>query len=275
MKNAASVRAKLLALSKSKNIAFQLIIFRFLHERFLYRLSKSAFNQNFVLKGGNLIYALQYEVGRPTKDIDFLGLNIKNDRTHLESVFREILSIDVDDFVWFDCESIQSESITENNKYNGIRIYINSGFDSIQQKIQIDIGFGDIVVPEIAQLYYPVLIDVMQPILLRAYSVETIIAEKLHAMVSLSFFNSRMKDFYDVYMLLSESEIKTDQLHSAISTTFENRKLSPGKINELEDEKYIYDRNLNTRWKLFLSNNNITLNKDFDEIIKYINNKVF
>ena len=275
MKNAASLRAKLLALSKSKKIAFQLIIFRFLHERFLYRLSKSAFNQNFVLKGGNLIYALQYEVGRPTKDIDFLGLNIKNDRTHLESVFREILSIDVDDFVWFDCESIQSESITENNKYNGIRIYINSGFDSIQQKIQIDIGFGDIVVPEIAQLYYPVLIDVMQPILLRAYSVETIIAEKLHAMVSLSFFNSRMKDFYDVYMLLSESEIKTDQLHSAISTTFENRKLSPGKINELEDEKYIYDRNLNTRWKLFLSNNNITLNKDFDEIIKYINNKVF
>ena len=77
-----------------------------------------------------------------------------------------------------------------------------------------------------------------------------------------------------IFRFLHESEIKTDQLHLAISTTFDNRKLSPGKIIELEDEKYIYDRNLNTRWKLFLSNNNITLNKDFSEIIQYIISKI-
>jgi predicted nucleotidyltransferase component of viral defense system len=200
---AVSIRARLLNLAKKEGIDFQLIIIRFLHERLLYRLSISDYSQQLILKGGALIYAMQGLKSRPTIDVDLLGTQISNDIEVLCEVFRKICTVQSEDEVVFNQESVVGELITQQDKYNGIRLYIDATFHTIRQRLQIDVGFGDIVFPVVQVLEYPILLDDMQVPVLLAYSKETVIAEKFQAMIELSVANSRMKDFYDVYKLLA------------------------------------------------------------------------
>jgi len=193
MKNrAVSLRARLLNISKKENIEFQVLISRFLHERLLYRISVSEFSNHFVLKGGAFMYAIQGLKTRPTTDVDFLGQQITNDVDALCDTFRKICSTESSDEVHFLPKSIYGEPIAEQEKYNGVRVFVDTQFDTIRQRLQIDIGFGDVVTPENIQLEYPVLLDDMGTPVVRAYSVETVIAEKFQAMIELSLFNSRM-----------------------------------------------------------------------------------
>ena len=181
-------------MAKKEGADFQLIIIRFLHERLLYRLSVSDYSQQFILEGGAFIYAMQGLKSRPTLDVDLLGTQISNDIDVLCEVFRQICIIQSEDEVSFNPESIVGELITKQGKYNGIRLYINATFHTVRQRIQIDVGFGDIVIPDVQELVYPILLDDMQVPFLQAYSKETVIAEKFQAMLELSVVNSRMKD---------------------------------------------------------------------------------
>ena len=133
----ASIRAKLSYLARSKNVAFQVLIFRYLHERFLFRLSQSAYRNNFFLKGGVLLYAFDNEITRPTKDVDFLGEGINNDLEEVKLIFQEISKITDDDAVWFDPETISVEMIKEDDQYESIRLHIEGGFDTIKQRIRM------------------------------------------------------------------------------------------------------------------------------------------
>jgi predicted nucleotidyltransferase component of viral defense system len=274
MKNASAIRAKLLTIAKSENIAFQVIIFRYLHERFLFRLSKSDYCDNFILKGGNLIYAFEHVLTRPTKDVDFLGFSISNDLERIITIFKEITEINNEDTVWYNSETIKAESITELNKYAGVRLFIECGFDSIKQRIQIDIGFGDIVVPDVQTIDYPLLLPSMSPVLVKAYSKESVIAEKFHAIITLSYSNSRMKDFYDLYVLFTSNPIKQDILLESISATFKQRETIIVHTASFFEQEFKTDLKLNLLWNQFVKNNNMTIGVNFEEVVNLISQKI-
>ena len=198
--NATSIRAVLMNLSRQENVTFQQVITRYLHERFLYRISLSKYQSSFVLKGGNLMYVIEGLHIRPTLDIDILAQNIDNDKDKLKNIFKVICDVSYNnDCVRFNTDSIAVFDIAEEKKYSGIRLLIDTQFDTIRQNIQIDIGFGDVITPAATKLSYPVLLNELETPEILAYSIETVIAEKFEAMIQLGELNSRMKDFYDVY----------------------------------------------------------------------------
>ena len=166
---AVSIRARLLNLAKKEGIDFQLIIIRFLHERLLYRLSVSDNSQQLILKGGAFIYAMQGLKSRPTIDVDLLGTQISNDIEALCEVFRQICAVESEDEVAFNPKSVVGELITQQDKYNGVRLNIDATFHTVRQRIQIDVGFGDIVIPVVQELEYPILLDGMQIPVIQAY----------------------------------------------------------------------------------------------------------
>jgi predicted nucleotidyltransferase component of viral defense system len=201
-----SIRAALFNLAKREGLIFQFVVIRYLHERLLYRLSVSEYASMFFLKGGALLYALEGLHTRPTVDIDMLAKHVNNDKERVKAIFRTICEIGYDaDCVVFDSGSIVAGGIAENSKYGGVRLCINARFDTVRQRLQVDIGFGDIVTPAPVTLIYPTLLDKLESPEIKAYSIETVIAEKFQAMIDLGTFNSRMKDFYDVYVLLKHN----------------------------------------------------------------------
>lgn len=263
MKNpSASIRARLLNLAKEQGLSFQLILIRYLQERLLFRLSKSNFRSNFYLKGGALIYAYEGSKTRFTLDIDLLGKNIENSRETIENVFTEIVSIDYNvDGVWFDPDTIQTELIAEQDKYNGIRLFVEAGFHTVKQRLQVDIGFGDVLQPDPNnKLDFPVLLLGSEVPVIQAYAPETIIAEKFQAMIELSSANSRMKDFYDVYKLITTTKANQTKLELAIKATFKNRNTPYRENHALFNEYFFTDSSRERMWKAFL--NKIGQDKD-------------
>ena len=270
MNKGASIRAKLSNISKAEGVAFQTLIFRFLHERFLYRLSQSHYKNNFFLKGGVLLYAIENEITRPTKDVDFLGSGVSNDLEEIRNAFIEICRVNDDDAVWFNIETITSETIKEDDKYEGVRLFIEAGFDTIKQKIQVDVGFGDIIVPHPQEIEYPLLLSDEKSVFINAYSKESIISEKFHAMIELSFFNSRMKDFYDVYFLLQSNEIDKIILTESIQSTFKNRETIFTNNHSFFNTEFSEDLRLTNSWKLFLKKNKLKETLQFNEVVNFI-----
>ena len=271
---AVSIRAKLLNLAKKEGIDFQLIIIRFLHERLLYRLSVSDYSQQLILKGGAFIYAMQGLKSRPTIDVDLLGTQISNDIDELCEVFREICNVQSEDEVVFNQERVVGELITQQDKYNGVRLYIDATFHTIRQRLQIDVGFGDIVFPVVQVLEYPILLDDMQVPVILAYSKETVIAEKFQAMIELSVANSRMKDFYDVYKLLAENEFDNDTLEEAIKATFENRGTSYTENHALFTAEFATNLQRKRSWTAFLNKINRDKELEFEEVMRLISEKL-
>ncbi|MDP3914088.1 MAG: nucleotidyl transferase AbiEii/AbiGii toxin family protein [Bacteroidota bacterium] len=275
MKNrAASIRARLLNLAKKEGIDFQLIIIRFLHERLIYRISVSDYSEKFILKGGAFIYALQGIKSRPTIDIDLLGTQISNDVEELCDVFRHICKVQSDDEVRFNPESVAGELITQQDKYNGVQLFAEADFNTVRQRIQIDVGFGDIVIPTIQKLEYPVLLDDMQIPVIHAYSKETVIAEKFQAMIELSVANSRMKDFYDVYMLLSDNEFDSATLEEAIVATFNNRQTIYTENHALFAVDFAANAIRKRNWIAFLNKINRDKSLPFEEVIEIIKERL-
>lgn len=275
MKNrAASIRARLLNLAKKENLDFQLIIIRFLHERLLYRLSKSDFSDHFILKGGAFVYAMQGLKSRPTLDIDLLGRHIANDKETICDAFRKICGMIENDEVLFRPESVFGEIITQTDKYRGIRVFVDTEFDTIRQRLQIDVGFGDIVTPSVQELEYPVLLEDLDVPVLLAYSIETVIAEKFHAMIELSQANSRMKDFYDLYELLTTTNPDIEMLRAAIIATFENRKTIFVNNHSLFTEEFVTDFQRQRKWEAFLKKIDHRNNPSFEAVMQIIANKL-
>jgi predicted nucleotidyltransferase component of viral defense system len=192
---AKSRKAKLLLIAKMGNIDYQTLLIRYFYERLLYRLSVSRFKEKFCLKGGTLLYALAKDAPRPTLDIDFLGINLSNEMENIKNAFIEILAIDCEsDGVFFDTKTIKAQELTGNKLYNGIRVSYTAHLDSIRQTMQVDIGFGDVITPSPQNLRYPVFFDNLPIPEIYAYSLETVIAEKFHAMIELSETISRFKE---------------------------------------------------------------------------------
>ena len=266
-----SIRNKLLNVSKKENIFHQTILTRFFQERLLYRMSQTKYRNNFYLKGGTLMYAYEKFAARPTLDIDFLGNNISNERASIVKVFKEICSVTCDeDGVLFDTDNISSQVITESRDYHGIRLSIPVKMDTISQVLTMDIGFGDVVTPSPIDLDYPTLLDSLPTVNILAYSIETVIAEKMHAIVDLADQNSRMKDYYDLYNLLSKEKYDNNTLQEAIKRTFENRHTSYD-INTMAFRKdFANNAQMQVKWQAFLHKITKDYETSFSEVVTYI-----
>jgi predicted nucleotidyltransferase component of viral defense system len=218
---AASVRARLLNLARQTNQPFDVLLTRFVHERLLYRLSRSLHADRFVLKGAMLLTTWLPETARGTRDLDLLGFGDASEQRILD-IFREVLAIAGDDGVAFDLDALQAGLIREELEYGGIRLRGAASLSGARIAVIVDIGFGDSVEPGLETIDYPVLLDLPAP-RLRAYAPETVIAEKFQAMVALGRANSRMKDFYDIWILAKTFDFATDRLARAIAATFTRR----------------------------------------------------
>lgn len=248
-----SVRTRLLAVSKESGIPYMTILVRYLQERLLYRVSQSEFKENFYLKGGALLYAFNQEKARPTKDIDFLGTHISNDRDYIKDVFAKISQVACEeDGVTYDSDTIEVIDITQEKKYHGARLTMMAHLDTVRQQISMDIGFGDVVTPGPQNLSYPLLLENVPNVNLLAYSLETVVAEKFEAMISLSVNNSRMKDFYDLYRILGDGNWDSEVLGEAIRNTFSNRKTLYVENHPLFSDEFYSDANRIARWNGFL-----------------------
>ena len=211
------------------------------------------YKDNFLLKGGSLLYAMDGLNARPTIDVDFMAERISRDREFLTKVFQEILGIVCDeDGVTFDTENITMEPITVEKKYPGTRFFFTAHMDSIIHKMSVDIGFGDVVTPYPASIDFPLLLPNIPSVNLQAYSLETVIAEKFHTMLDRDEYNSRMKDFFDCYQLLTKRELDDETLYDAIKATFDNRELEYNPKLKLFTAEFVNDANRQMQWKLFL-----------------------
>jgi len=249
--SAESVKAKIKREADQSAKDFNFLLLHYFIERLLYRLSISPYTNNFILKGGLLIYAILDSRGRATKDIDFLAENVKNSPDELVRIFTEIASIPVNDAVSFDKKKIVVERIKEGADYQGIRIKLTAYLDRSRHVLQFDVGFGDVVIPHPVEMIYPTLLD-MEPPKLKAYSLESVIAEKFQAIVYLADLNSRMKDFYDIYELSLSCDFEGASLAEAIMQTFKHRdtELSPCPI--VFTEKFSSLLNKQEQWQAFL-----------------------
>jgi len=219
---AVSVHQRLLNKAKQSSRPFNELLQYFAIERFIYRLSKSPNADRFILKGALMFSAWSGSGSRPTLDIDFLG-RIDNHLDMIVVIMKDICGIDVDeDGLIFKKDSVIAERIIEGAEYEGVRIRIQGGLGKAQVFLQIDIAFGDVIIPRPIKIMYPPLLDFPAPELM-GYTMESTIAEKFQAMVKLGVLNSRMKDFYDIWMLSRVFDFESKLLAEAIEKTFVNR----------------------------------------------------
>ncbi|MGB5619621.1 MAG: nucleotidyl transferase AbiEii/AbiGii toxin family protein [Desulfobacterales bacterium] len=196
----ASVHQRLLNKARELSCPFNEIIQHFAIERFIYRLSKSPHADRFVLKGALMFSAWTGSMSRPTMDIDLLG-KIENNLELIAAIVKDACDTDVDDDgIVFHKDTVIATRITEDVDYKGVRILLRGNLGSIRLFLQIDIGFGDVVIPGPGKVKYPVLLDFPEPEL-NGYTMESTIAEKFQAMVKFGLLNSRMKDFYDIWFI--------------------------------------------------------------------------
>jgi len=220
---AASVHQRLLNKAKDSNHPFNEILQYFTIERFIYRLSKSPHAEKFILKGALMFIAWNTSLSRPTKDIDLLG-RINNSVEEIVSAVTDVCEQDVEsDGISFDTDTISAMRITEDTDYEGVRVRVQGTLGTIRLSLQIGTGFGDVIVPKASKIGYPTILDFPAP-KLKGYSMESTIAEKFQAMVKLGILNSRMKDFYDVWLLSKQFDYKGRMLSTAIQKTFENQR---------------------------------------------------
>lgn len=266
-----SIRARLLNVAKQESIFFQTILTRYFQERLLYRISQTHYKNNFYLKGGALMYAYERFSARPTLDIDFLGSNISNDGEKIVNTFKEICAVPCDeDGVCFDLTRISAQNITEFKDYHGIRLSIPVAMDTIAQVMTMDIGFGDVVTPGAISLDYPILLKHLPAANILAYSIETVIAEKMHAVVDLADQSSRMKDYYDLHQILSASQYDAEVLRVAIKRTFENRHTEYKDDVMFFRAEYPENAAMQIRWKAFIRKITSKSNLSFSDVVRYL-----
>ncbi len=215
----ASVRDRLLNKARAEKLDFNLLLTRYALERMLYRLSISKQRDQFLLKGA-LLFDLWFDVPhRPTHDADFLGFG-SAEIPHIEEIFRDICRIEVEDGIAFLPDTVKAAEIRKEANYAGVRVTLLGMLDSARCAVQIDIGFGDAVVPGPDEVHYPVILGEMPGPHLHVYPRYTVVAEKLEALTSLGMLNSRMKDYFDLWILAKHSDFDGQILSRAVAATF-------------------------------------------------------
>jgi predicted nucleotidyltransferase component of viral defense system len=263
-----SVHTRLVRHAKTLGVDPNLILTRFAVERFLYRLSQSRHAERFVLKGALLLLVWLGETIRPTRDADLLGFGDLSDEA-LARTFAELCSIDVEpDGMIYDASSIRVAAIRPEDAYGGQRITIPARLGSARLRVQVDVGVGDVVVPEPEWLDYPSLVGLPCP-RLRAYRRETAIAEKVHAMVVLGSKNSRMRDFFDVHALSERESFDGDRLVQALRATFERRRTPiPSRLPPALTPAFAEPSDKRAQWRGFLRKNGLaSVPTDLEQIV--------
>ena len=253
----ASVKAQLQNKAKEASRPFAEVLRYYGMERFLYRFSKSKYADKFVLKGALLFAVWKIPERRTTLDIDFLG-RFNNQVTAIEAVMRDVCNVVVEsDGLKFDSATVQGRKIKEDADYEGIRVKFIGFLDRARIPMQIDVGFGDIVYPKIRIIDYPVILDFPKPHL-KGYPQESVISEKFEAMIKLGLLNSRMKDFYDIWLMMRQFEFKRANLVEAIKKTFKHRKTDiPQKKPLFAEEIYDEKSDRQMLWSAFLKKGDI------------------
>jgi len=264
---AVSVHRHLLNKARETGRPFNELLQYYAMERFLYRLSRSSHADRFVLKGALMLTVWRAPLSRPTRDIDLLG-HIDNAPNVLAAVVRDISLQDVEpDGLIFDPSSIEAERITEDADYEGVRIRFRGQLGTARIYMQIDVGFGDVVLPSAKQIDYPTILGMPAP-RLRGYSRESTIAEKFQAMVKLGVLNSRMKDFYDIWLLSRQFDFDGATLGAAIRETFSNRNTQiPPELIAFSNA-FAHDETKQVQWAAFLSRSRLpNAPKEFAEVV--------
>lgn len=230
---AASVHQRLLDKAREAGRPFNELLQYFAIERFLYRLSQSKYSKNFVLKGALMLNVWeQSSLPRPTLDIDLLGKGVSNNVASVAEVIRDVCVYPVSpDGIAFDPNSVEGTRIAEDTGYEGVRVRFSGLLGGARLSMQLDVGFGDVVVPSDEAIQYPTILDFPSP-RLRGYSKESTVAEKFEAAVRFGDLNSRMKDFFDIWFLSRQFDFNGSTLTTAIMETFSRRdtQLSPEAI---------------------------------------------
>lgn len=242
-----SVRQRLKNQATQDKRPFAELLQYYAMERFLYRLTQSSHASRFILKGALMLRVWQSPQFRPTMDIDMLG-ETSNEIDDICAQVADIISVEVDDGLVFDAATIRGEKIKEDADYEGVRVRFIGTLDNARVNMQIDVGFGDIIHPKPIEAELPTILDSPAPKLF-CYSRESAIAEKFEAMIKLRELNSRMKDFYDIWLLSRQFEFDGNKLTEAIRLTLENRDTEiPDVITAFTDE---FIKTKNKQWAAF------------------------
>lgn len=254
---AASVRARLLNRARETKQDFNLVLTRYAIERLLYRISISKHADQFLLKGA-LLFDLWFDIPhRPTRDADFLGFG-SAELPHIESIFREICTIETYDGVAFQSDTVQAAEIRKEANYAGVRVMLLGVIDGARSRIQIDIGFGDAVTPGPEDVEYPVMLSGFAAPKLRVYPRYTVVAEKFEALSSLGIANSRMKDYFDLWILAQHTDFDGETLRQAVRATFDRRKTAlTGEAPFGLTDAFAQDAQKQAQWQAFLRKNRL------------------
>lgn len=262
---AASIRARLARLAKQEGRDVDAVFLQYMQERLLYRLGCSRYADRFVLKGGLLLFGLHGPAGRPTKDIDFLG-RVPRDEQYVATAFREIASISGDDGLVYYPDSVVVESTTGHGAYPGVSVRIECSLEQARKRLRLDIGFGDVIVPQPVRMHFPVLLDGPVPVVW-ASSLESVIAEKFEAMLRFSSVNSRLKDFYDVYWLSLHHIFDGRVLQEAIQETLARRGTPVHRDPPVLDPRFADDPTRARQWSAFLRRSGISSDLGFQAVM--------
>ena len=268
---AASVLARLKNKAKESGRSYQLCMQLFCQEEFLRRLEKSEYAENLVLKGGLFIYSLTDFDSRVTVDVDFLLRKIPNTPEQLKEILEKIIAVDTgNDFVTFEIKDIAPIAVAK--KYAGIGASIIARIKNTKTPFSIDFGVGDIIVPKQEKRKIPTQLSDFDAPMINTYSIETTVAEKIDAILSLMEFSSRMKDYYDIYYLANKFDFDGVTLTEALKKTFENRNHN-FTIEQFEQMlEFNSDDAMQKKWKAFCRKID-TQTDDFNTVLRTI--KVF
>jgi len=266
---AASIHQRLLNLSVQRQGDPNLVLTRYALERLLYRLACSNYSHQFILKGA-MLFALWTDAAyRPTRDLDLLGFGDSSSEG-LNEVFRQVcLSAVEPDGLSFEPNSIRISEIREGQTYAGQRVKLVAMMGLSRIPLQVDVGFGDEVTPEATQIEFPTLLDLPAP-RIRAYPPETVVAEKLEAMVVLGMQNSRMKDYYDLWIIARQFSFYGKTLVAAVQATFERRGTNvPSTVPTALSDEFGNDEYKDTQWKAFLKRSQLEeMGVEMSQVVK-------
>ena len=272
----ASVHQRLMNLRDTYGEDFNALLTQYAIERFLYRLSQSDLADRFVLKGAMLFRVWSGKLHRPTRDLDLLGHGDAAPDAVADAV-RQVLAVSTpDDGLLFDLDSVTAEEIREEQEYSGIRVKLVAMLGKAEIPMQIDVGFGDAITPEAKVHMYPTLLDQDAP-RLRMYPPETVVAEKLEAAVVRGMTNSRMKDYYDLLVILRTYDMTDDHLAQAIAATFARRQTPlPAEEPQGLSDEFATDEHAQRLWREFLNRLQIEdAPEDFSEVVTTIRHRLW
>jgi len=266
----ASVRARLVNRARAMDRPFEEVFQYYAMERFLYRLSRSSYNQRFVLKGALMMRVWETRISRPTRDVDLLG-QVDNSVDQLVEIVQEVCVAKVEpDGMVFDPATVTGEQIQQGAEYEGVRIHFLGLLENARARMQIDIGFGDVVVPGPMEVRYPTLLDLPAPTL-RGYSRESAIAEKFQAMVRLGALNSRMKDFFDIWSIARKFDFDGRTLVEAVKKTFAKRGTSIETDCVALTPAFAVSESTKRQWSAFvLKGGFVEAPQSFEEVATFI-----